>query len=950
MSDFWYASSEMVWTGYSNDFIFVSIDMKDRALDFAYEEGGETIVPEVEFGFAVITDENDGETVNPNNPIPWSGVILDNVVIKLVTCGGVTEEVGSYTSGTLAPGEEETITMTWAEAEFCNHCIIGDINLATDVDTTNDMCSICVKVVNSDDLDEFSSDDLTGQGDCLWHLCDNREGGDDSYAWAGVNEEHWAHYVHDMDDSLISPPIDLSEATFGASVNFTTWYKFYNQDDFGEVYARNISSEPWVRLNKLVGTSFGYFIDLGGNDGYYMPPELCTETTQIKFRMVSDPADTGYHPENDVSEGWYVDDILIIDILEPEPKSFAPWDLLFDFDVTAASGAAGNAGAEYDGTYFYSTRWASNLIHQYDNAGVMQKQFSIGGVSGLRDLAYNGANHLGGAAGGTIWEMDFIGESLVDTITGSFQSRAIAYNADDDVIYCSNWGDPVWIVNPDTGGTIGTFNLGIATSTYGMAYDNAGGNKLLYIFDQSGSLMTIYEYDLIAGAMTGFTYDVAVDFPGISGIAGGLFIDSGNFASGLTVIGGLGQGTPDTMFVYELRTGGAGGDLIYGDLLWSEDFERENIAPWICEKTRAGDYWRHYETSGYLPDEADPADDYWVCHGYPGTGKGLNNVLYTELDLTSAPAFDDLTYAELFFSTAWKMEAGCEAFIEISTDWDGTSPQEDANWVTFWSHAGGDETNWLTSRELVDDDRFVLNQYLGNVIHLRFRYTTPGEGFSVQDDHGWAIDDVRIEFKSEAFEDNEPPVTSICFDTVTGEVTLLAVDYPIPKGSGVKATYFKLDGGATETYVGSFLIGEGTHTVEFWSEDNAGNVEAHKTRTYTLDTTPPTVELTSPEEGKLYLFGSPIMDRILASQTLCIGRVPVAASASDGTGSGVALVMFSFDNGDSGFDNDGSDGFTYDYRGMHFGALTITAQAVDEGGLMSTQDSMTITVYSLGLM
>jgi hypothetical protein len=79
-------------------------------------------------------------------------------------------------------------------------------------------------------------------------------------------------------------------------------------------------------------------------------------------------------------------------------------------------------------------------------------------------------------------------------------------------------------------------------------------------------------------------------------------------------------------------------------------------------------------------------------------------------------------------------------------------------------------------------------------------------------------------------------------------------------------------------------------------------------------------------------------------------KVPVAASASDGTGSGVALVMFSFDNGDSGFDDDGSDGFTYDYRGMHFGALTITAQAVDEGGLMSTQDSMTITVYSLGLM
>jgi hypothetical protein len=274
---------------------------------------------------------------------------------------------------------------------------------------------------------------------------------------------------------------------------------------------------------------------------------------------------------------------------------------------------------------------------------------------------------------------------------------------------------------------------------------------------------------------------------------------------------------------------------------------------------------------------------------------------------------------------------------------------EDATWVTFWSHEGKDETNWLTSRELVDDDRFVLNQYLGNVIHVRFRYTTPGEGFSTDDFGGWAIDDVGIEFKSVAFVDEEPPVTSICFDTVTGEVTLLAVDYPIPKGSGVKATYFKIDGGATETYVGSFLLDEGTHTVEFWSEDNAGNMESHKTRTYTLDKTPPTVELTSPEDGKLYLFGSPIMDRILGSGTLCIGKVPVAASATD-AGSGVALVMFAFDNGDSGFDDDGSDGYTYDYRGMHFGDLTITATAIDEGGLMSSSDSMTITVYSLGLM
>ena len=32
------------------------------------------------------------------------------------------------------------------------------------------------------------------------------------------------------------------------------------------------------------------------------------------------------------------------------------WDVLEQFDATALSGAAGNAGAEWDGTSFYTTR------------------------------------------------------------------------------------------------------------------------------------------------------------------------------------------------------------------------------------------------------------------------------------------------------------------------------------------------------------------------------------------------------------------------------------------------------------------------------------------------------------------------------------------------------------------------------------------------------------------
>ncbi|MFZ0390032.1 MAG: hypothetical protein WAN36_06195, partial [Calditrichia bacterium] len=47
----------------------------------------------------------------------------------------------------------------------------------------------------------------------------------------------------------------------------------------------------------------------------------------------------------------------------------APFDLQSSFDLQVASGDLGNAGAEFDGTYYYTTRWASNLIHRYDMSG-----------------------------------------------------------------------------------------------------------------------------------------------------------------------------------------------------------------------------------------------------------------------------------------------------------------------------------------------------------------------------------------------------------------------------------------------------------------------------------------------------------------------------------------------------------------------------------------------------
>lgn len=98
--------------------------------------------------------------------------------------------------------------------------------------------------------------------------------------------------------------------------------------------------------------------------------------------------------------------------------------------------------------------------------------------------------------------------------------------------------------------------------------------------------------------------------------------------------------------------------------------------------------------------------------------------------------------------------------------------------------------------------------------------------------------------------DGTPPTTTISLpaafstgwyaDKVT--VAFAAADAE----SGVTKTYYSVDGGAAQTYDGTFEhVLDGTHTITFWSEDLAGNVE-DKTKTANtveikVDNTPPTI-------------------------------------------------------------------------------------------------------------
>ena len=234
----------------------------------------------------------------------------------------------------------------------------------------------------------------------------------------------------------------------------------------------------------------------------------------------------------------------------------ALWDLQFSFNLELASGALGNAGAEFDGTYYYTTRWASNLLHKYDMAGTLVEEFSISGVTGLRDLAFDGTYMYGGAAANTIYMMDFNTKTLIGTIPSPVAVRNIAYDSENDAFWVGNWNTDLVLVSR-TGATLASIpatSHGLA-GMYGSAYDNwSDGGPYLWVFDQGsgqGYPQYIHQINIATGTLTGVSHDVTLEFPAVSGIAGGLFTAEG-IVPGKASIGGVLQGTPDMFFVYEL--------------------------------------------------------------------------------------------------------------------------------------------------------------------------------------------------------------------------------------------------------------------------------------------------------------------------------------------------------------------------------------------------------------
>ena len=247
-----------------------------------------------------------------------------------------------------------------------------------------------------------------------------------------------------------------------------------------------------------------------------------------------------------------------------DPQNYdALWDVLFTYTATDGT----QAGIGTDSQFIWAPVWSGSNIMKYNiTTGALVETFTIPGVSGLRDLTYDGQFFYGGASASAIYKMDLTAHTLVATISTSVASvRHIAYDQDANGgaggFWCGGWGD-LYLVS--LAGTTLATGPALSGGAYGSQIDKSSnvGHTYLWIHDQtsSGTGDVLVQYEKTGTSTitaTGFTKDMATTIPGNAGaVAGGL--DQASIGGKFYLVG-MSQLTANKMWAVEMGQGGGGG-------------------------------------------------------------------------------------------------------------------------------------------------------------------------------------------------------------------------------------------------------------------------------------------------------------------------------------------------------------------------------------------------------
>jgi len=318
--------------------------------------------------------------------------------------------------------------------------------------------------------------------------------------------------------------------------------------------------------------------------------------------------------------------------------------------------------------------------------------------------------------------------------------------------------------------------------------------------------------------------------------------------------------------------------------------------------------------SGLLPDYMLPYENYY---------NNVDEKLVFCFDLTKAYQATLFWEQNYSFADLYPDDYG---LVEISTD-GGTT------WKTLLIIAGS-STSWSLNELDISD-------YVGgdDETCVRFRFISN----ETQADYGWLVDNVsitgKVDYKDPTIACSLSPVApnGNCDWYKTGVTFTAEADDNVD----VDEILYRIDGGAWKTYTGPITISvDGTHTVEAYAIDEVGNPSEICTETFKIDATAPTVSITGPQDGYIYLFGRELFANPLGG-TIIIGGIDFSATASDAM-SGIDYVSFAV------------DGMSYEKATSPYtiywekfdllpASYTLTVSAYDIAGNKGSDDTLSFT-------
>lgn len=156
------------------------------------------------------------------------------------------------------------------------------------------------------------------------------------------------------------------------------------------------------------------------------------------------------------------------------------------------------------------------------------------------------------------------------------------------------------------------------------------------------------------------------------------------------------------------------------------------------------------------------------------------------------------------------------------------------------------------------------------------------------------------------------------------DISTLVVKQDGTAVAAANITHTAITNGYSVTYTPSAALSDGSHTVTINCKDHDGNAATEKSTTYTVDTVPPTLNVTSPADGLITAASS----------------VTVAGTTNDATSSPVVITI-SLNGTDQGAVPVGTGGTFSKVVTLKEGSNTIIVKAKDAAG---KESSVTRTV------